>query len=52
MLGLFIHILEIAFLLGMLGSGIVIVWVAIEDAMSIREKREKETQTSSSRVAA
>lgn len=47
-----IHLLEGAFLLGILGSAIVIVWVAIEDAISIRENREKEMPESTSRAAA
>jgi hypothetical protein len=39
-----IHILEVAFLVGILGSGVVIIWVFVEDLIAIRASGDsKET---------
>jgi hypothetical protein len=35
-----IHILEVAFLLGILGSGVVVMWVFVEDLMAVRASGE------------
>lgn len=39
-----IHILEAAFLVGILGSAVVIVWVFIEDLRAIQANKEESAE--------
>jgi len=39
MIAVLIHILEVLFVIGISGSALVVVWVAVEDIISIREKQ-------------